>query len=35
MRFLDRQIRMELLVIDWNKEEAEMAKVIRHIYVYC
>ena len=22
------------LVIDWAKEEAKMAKIIRHIYVY-
>ena len=33
--FLDRQIGMEPLVIDWAKEEAKMAKIIRHIYVYC
>ena len=31
--FLDRQIEMEPL--DWAKEEAKMAKIIRHIYVYC
>ena len=33
--FSDRQIGMEPLVIDWAKEEAKMAKIIRHIYVYC
>ena len=33
--FLDRQIGMEPLVIDWAKEEAKMAETIRHIYVYC
>ena len=33
--FLDRQIGMEPLVIDWAKEEAKMAKLIWHIYVYC
>ena len=33
--FLDRQTGMEPLVIDWTKEEAKMAKIIRHIYVYC
>ena len=32
---LDRQIGMEPLVINWAKEEAKVAKVIRHIYVYC
>ena len=32
---LDRQIGMEPLFIDWAKEEAKMAKIIRHIYVYC
>ena len=34
-RFLDMQIGMELLVIDWAKEEPKMGKIIRHIYVYC
>ena len=29
------QIGMELLVINWAKEETKMAKIIRHIYVYC
>ena len=29
--FLDRQIGMEPLVIDWAKGEAKMAKFIRHI----
>ena len=33
--FLDRKIGMEPLIIDWVKEEAKMAKIIRHIYVYC
>ena len=33
--FLDRQIGIEPLVIDWAKEEAKVAKIIRHIYVYC
>ena len=33
--FLDRQIGMKPLVIDWAKEEPKMAKIIRHIYVYC
>ena len=32
--FLDRQIRMELLV-DWAKEEAKMARIVRNIHVYC
>ena len=32
---LDRQIRMEPLVIDWAKEEAKMARIIRDIHVYC
>ena len=32
--FLDRQIGMEPLIIDWAKEEAKMAKIIQHIYVY-
>ena len=34
-RPLGRQIGMEPLVINWAKEEAKMAKIIRHIYVYC
>ena len=29
------RIGMEPLVIDWAKEEAKMAKIIRHIFVYC
>ena len=29
------QIEIEPLVTDWAKEEAKMAKIIRHIYVYC
>ena len=29
--FLNRQIGMEPLVINWAKEEAKMAKIIRHI----
>ena len=33
--FLDMQIRMERLVIDWAKEEPRMGQIIRHIYVYC
>ena len=33
--FLDMQIGMQPLVIDWVKEEAHMAKIILHIYVYC
>ena len=33
--YLDREIGMGPLVIDWAKEEAKMAKIIRHIYVYC
>ena len=32
--FLDMQIVMEPLVIDWAKEEAKMGQIIRHIYVY-
>ena len=32
---LDRKIGMEPLVINWTKEEAKMAKIIRHIHVYC
>ena len=33
--FLDMHIGMQPLVIDWAKEEAKMAKIIRHMYVYC
>ena len=33
--FLDRQIGMEPLVIDWAKKEAKMARIIRNIHVYC
>ena len=33
--FLDRQIGMEPLVIDWAKEEAKMARILRNIHVYC
>ena len=33
--FLDMQIGMELLVIDWVKEEPKMSQIIWHIYVYC
>ena len=33
--FLDRQIGMKSLVIDWAKEEAKMAKIVRYIHVYC
>ena len=32
--FLDRQIGMEQFFIDWAKEEAKMAKIFWHIYVY-
>ena len=28
------QIRMQLLIIDWAKEEAKMEKVIRHTHFY-
>ena len=34
-RFLDMQIGMEPLVIDWAKEEPKMGQIIWHIYVYC
>ena len=34
-RFLDMQIRMELLVTDWAKEEPKMGQIILQIYVYC
>ena len=30
---LDRQIGMEPLVIDWAKEEARMARILRNIHV--
>ena len=33
--FLERQIGMEPLVIDWAKEEAKMATVVGDIHVYC
>ena len=33
--FLDMQIGMEPLVIEWAKEEPKMEQIIRHIYVYC
>ena len=33
--FLDMQIGMEPLVVDWAKEEPKMGQIIRHIYVYC
>ena len=33
--FLDRQIGMEPLVIDWAKGDAKMAKIVRNIHVYC
>ena len=32
--FLSWQIRMELLVIDWVKEEAKMAKIIRYLFMF-
>ena len=28
-------IEMEPLVIDWAKEEAKMARILRNIHVYC
>ena len=31
--FLDMQIGMESLVIDWAKEEPKMGQIIRHTYV--
>ena len=34
-RFFNMQIGMELLVIDWAKEEPKMEQIILHIYVYC
>ena len=34
-RFLEMQIGMEPLVIDWAKKEPKMGQIIRHIYVYC
>ena len=33
--FLDMQIGMEPLVIDWAKEDPKMGQIIWHIYVYC
>ena len=33
--FLDRQIRMAPLVIDWAEEEAKMARIVRDIHAYC
>ena len=33
--FVDGQIGMKPLVIDWAKEEVKMTKLIRYIYVYC
>ena len=33
--FLDMQVGMQPLVIDWAKEESKMAKIIQRIYVYC
>ena len=33
--FLDMQIGMEPLVIDWAKEEPKTGHIIWHIYVYC
>ena len=33
--FLDRQIGMEPLVIDWAKEKVKMAIIVRNIHVYC
>ena len=33
--FLDMQIGIEPLVIDWTKEGPKMGQIIRHIYVYC
>ena len=33
--FLDMQIGMEPLVIDWAKEEPKMGQIIQHIYLYC
>ena len=32
--YLDMQIGMEPLVIDWAKEEPKMGQIIRHVYVY-
>ena len=29
------QIGMEPLVINWAKEKAEMARIVRNIHVYC
>ena len=33
--FLDMQVGIEPLVIDWAKEEPKMGQIIQHIYVYC
>ena len=30
-----RQISMEPLVVDWTKQEARMARIVRDIHVYC
>ena len=32
--FLDMQIGMELLVIDWAKEEPKMGQIIWHIFMF-
>ena len=34
-KFLDRQIGMEQLVIDWAKEKGKMVRIVRNIHVYC
>ena len=34
-RFLEMEIGMEPLVIDWAKGEPKLGQIIRHIYVYC
>ena len=31
--FLDRQIGMEPLVIDWAKEEVKMEKIVQNIHI--
>ena len=33
--FLDMQIGIEALVIDWPKEELKIGQIILHIYVHC
>ena len=33
--FLDMEIGMEPLVIDWAKDEKKMARIVRNIHVYC